>query len=194
MAVLPWVFDLIFVSPQFFSQNLFLCVAKPSRCFWSLLFYLCPQLFTLHCTNINSEQYRRSMQNILRFVFFVSVPRSVLLFDVANLGNCTGFTQKKTPKGSKRKTRQTKALERVASTKKAPRNFLDLLQEVRHFSTCHNCMPVFSVRLGGDPISFLSAVCFHCFWSFANKPLRPLHYDISCYATYLHSAPIARHC
>ncbi|CAK9219572.1 unnamed protein product [Sphagnum troendelagicum] len=36
---------------------------------------------------------------------------------------------KKQAKGSKRKTRQAKALERVASIKKAPRSFLDLLQE-----------------------------------------------------------------
>ena len=44
---------------------------------------------------------------------------------------CAGPTQKKAPKGSKRKTRQARALEQVASTKKAPRSFLDLLQEVK---------------------------------------------------------------
>lgn len=46
---------------------------------------------------------------------------------------------KKQAKGSKRKTRQAKALERVASIKKAPRSFLDLLQEVNHFCFVVDC-------------------------------------------------------
>jgi hypothetical protein len=46
---------------------------------------------------------------------------------------------KKQAKGSKRKTRQAKALERVASIKKAPRSFLDLLQEVNYFYFFVDC-------------------------------------------------------
>ncbi|KAJ7534935.1 hypothetical protein O6H91_12G011000 [Diphasiastrum complanatum] len=42
-----------------------------------------------------------------------------------------GFSQKKAPKGSKRKTRQAKALERLGNTKKAPRTFLEMLHECR---------------------------------------------------------------
>jgi hypothetical protein len=56
---------------------------------------------------------------------------------------------KKQAKGSKRKTRQAKALERVALIKKAPRNFLDLLQEVSHFCFYVDC----------DSLSLCLSIC-----------------------------------
>ncbi len=61
----------------------------------------------------------------------------------------TGPHPKKQAKGSKRKTRQAKALERVASIKKAPRSFLDLLQEVNHFCFFVDC----------DALSLCLSIC-----------------------------------
>lgn len=50
--------------------------------------------------------------------------------DEASLDDEDGYMQKKQSRGTKRKTRQAKALE----ARKAPRTFLELLHEVSHLT------------------------------------------------------------
>eukprot|EP00249_Psilotum_nudum_P001626 c14235_g1_i2 orf=175-723(+) len=51
------------------------------------------------------------------------------------------FSQKKQPKGSKRKTRQAKALEKLESARKLPRSFLEVLQELHLFQANLEALP-----------------------------------------------------
>lgn len=71
-------------------------------------------------------------------------------------------TQKKTPKGSKRKTRQARALERVASTKKAPRGFLDLLQEANLESLPPNAPSYLRAAVGPPSVGARRHFCSVC--------------------------------
>jgi len=71
-------------------------------------------------------------------------------------------TQKKAPKGSKRKTRQARALEQVASTKKAPRSFLDLLQEANLESLPPNAPSYLRAAVGPPSVGSRRHFCSVC--------------------------------
>lgn len=99
--------------------------------------------------------------------------------------------QKKTPKGSKRKTRQARAQERVASAKKAPRNFLDLLQEANLESLPPNAPSYLRAAVGPPSVGarrhFCSVcgylapyTCTRCGARFCCSRCQTLHTDTRC--------------